>query len=130
ALHLWRGMVGLVTQQHDDAPERLIGAVLSREHHPELYAAVAEVGELVRSPAPDEIRLSYRAECFALEQRSFGLSTDRSLTLVIGLPQLEVLTLNELKVIVAHELAHFGGGDTRLGVFVFRFLKALQLAQQ
>lgn len=130
ALHLWRGMVGLVTQQHDAAPERSIGVVLPPEQHPELYAAVAEVGELVRSPRPDEIRLSYRAECFALEQRAFGLSTDRSLILVIGLPQLEVLTLSELKVIVAHELAHFGGGDTRLGVFVFRFLKALRLAQE
>jgi Zn-dependent protease with chaperone function len=40
------------------------------------------------------------------------------------------MTQAELKVIIAHELAHFGGGDTRLGVFVFRFLESLRQARE
>jgi Zn-dependent protease with chaperone function len=46
--------------------------------------------------------------------------------LVLGLPHLAVLNNSELKVIVAHELAHFRGGDTRLGVFLHRFLESLR----
>jgi Zn-dependent protease with chaperone function len=48
--------------------------------------------------------------------------------LVLGLPHLAVLNTSELKVIVAHELAHFRGGDTRLGVFFHRFLESLRYA--
>lgn len=130
ATHLWRCIAGVVTQKYDSAPEAEVGIPLPADEYPAIYAAVAEVGNQVMSPTPDEIRVTYRPECYAVEQRSFSIMGDRRLVLVIGLPQLEVLTQNELKVIIAHELAHFGGGDTRLGVFVFRFLEALRQARE
>lgn len=129
-LHLWRGMAGLVTQQHDSVPDSATGTLLLPEQYPALYDAVSDVGREVQSPKPDEIRLTFRPDCYVVELRSFSIRTDRRLVLVIGLPHLEVLTLNELKVIVAHELAHFGSGDTRLGVFVFRFLESLRQARK
>lgn len=128
--HLWRCVAGVVTQRYDSAPEAEVGIPLPADEYPAFYAAVAEVGNQVMSPTPDEIRVTYSPECYAVEQRSFAIQTDRKLVLVIGLPQLEVLTQSELKVIIAHELAHFGGGDTRVGVFVFRFLEALRQARE
>jgi Zn-dependent protease with chaperone function len=128
--HLWRGILGVITDRNDVVHEKAGGILLGRDEHPSLYAVVEEVSRHVMAPVPDEIRLTFRPDCYAVEQRSFGISTVRRLVLVIGLPQFEVLTLSELKVIIAHELAHFGGGDTRLGVFAFRFLEALRLARE
>ncbi|HTN73825.1 MAG TPA: M48 family metalloprotease [Pirellulaceae bacterium] len=130
ATHFWRCMLGLVTQRYDHLPDSALGTLLPASVYPSLYAAVAEVGTLIHSPTPDEIRLTHQPDCYAVELRAFAISTDRKLVLVIGMPQLEVLTQSELKVIIAHELAHFGGGDTRLSVFVFRFLESLRQAQQ
>jgi Zn-dependent protease with chaperone function len=130
SLHLWRGLVGLVTQKYDTVTEPKDSMLLPADRYGGLYAVVAEVGDLVMSPTPDEIRLTHEAACYAVELRSFAIHTDRKLVLVIGLPQLEVMSETELKVIVAHELAHFGGGDTRLGVFVYRFLETLREARE
>jgi Zn-dependent protease with chaperone function len=129
ATHVGLGVVGLVTKRYDDVPETSSGILLPADRYPDLYALVAEIGTRVMSPTPDEIRLTHRPDCYAVELRSFAISPDRRLVLVIGMPQLEVMTQEELKVVMAHELAHFGGGDTRLSVFVFRFLESLRQAQ-
>ena len=63
-----------------------------------------------------------------IEERRFAIRTRRHLTLVIGLPHLLVLELAELKVILVHEMAHSGGGDTTLTVFLFRFVESLRVA--
>ncbi len=130
AAHMWRMLTGLVTQRYDVVPETNEGVLLTADLYPKLYAVVAEVGKMVHAPTPDEIRLTHRPDCYVVELRSFAIQTDRRLVLVIGMPQMEVMTQAELKVIIAHELAHFAGGDTRLSVFVFRFLEALRQAQQ
>lgn len=126
--HLWRVVAGLVTAIHDDTPETLAGLPLALEDYPDLYALVAEVGERTCAPLPDEIRVTYQAECYVTEQRRFSLFTKRQLVLVLGMPHLAVLTDVELRVVVAHELAHFQRGDTTLGVFIYRFLSSLRAA--
>lgn len=126
--HVWRGMIGLVTSQHDDANTEVDGVPLAREEHPELYSAVGEVARRVGAPAPDEILVTHQAECYVTERRNFAVLTDRRLVLVVGLPHLCVLSVAEMQVILAHELAHFRRGDTSLGVFAFRFLESLRAA--
>lgn len=130
ATHLWHMLLGLVTQRYDTVPETGFRVFLTADRYPDLYAAVAEVGKLVLSPTPDEIRLTHRPDCYAVELRSFALQTDRRLVLVIGMPQLEVMTQSEMKVIIAHELAHFGGGDTPFERVRVSFLESLRQAQQ
>jgi len=124
---LARGMFGLVTTLHDESSDKVDGLLLLRDDHPELYAKVAEVARRVDAPAPDEIRVACGGDCYVTERRRFSFATDRKLVLVLGLPHLCVLTVTELKVILAHELAHFRRGDTSLGVFVYRFLESLRL---
>ncbi|MBX3414907.1 MAG: M48 family metalloprotease [Pirellulales bacterium] len=124
---LVKGMVGLVTTLHDESSDVVDGLLLDRDEHPELYDKVAEVARRVDAPAPDEIRIACGGDCYVTERRRFSIATDRKLVLVLGLPHLCVLTVTELKVILAHELAHFRRGDTSLGVFVYRFLESLRL---
>lgn len=124
-IHLALGLVGLVTAQNDTAAAEVDGVELVPAKCPELYAAVAEVGARLGTHLPHTIWLVPRPECYALELRRFGILPRRRLVLALGLPQFEVLTIAELKVIIAHELAHFIS-DTRTAVFVDRFLRSLQ----
>lgn len=124
---LWKGVLGLVTTMHDDEPAMLEGLALAKSDYPELYATVAEVARRVDAPLPDEIRVTSRGDGYVTERRHFSIAPARKLVLVLGLPHLSVLSVNELKVILAHELAHFRRGDTSLGVFVYRFLESLRV---
>lgn len=130
ALELWQGIRGLVTSKFDYAPETVTGVECTAAMAPQLHKLISDVGEVVKSPLPNVVRISPRAECYACEIRHFSIRTQRELTLVLGLPHLAVLNNSELKVIVAHELAHFRGGDTRLGVFLHRFLEFLRNANE
>jgi Zn-dependent protease with chaperone function len=126
--HLWRGVLGLVTNQFDPLAVDADGRPLPPEQYPRLYELVRQVAERIHGPMPDRILLSHRAECFVTERRQFSLSTKRELILVLGMPHLDVLSVGELQAILAHELAHFRRGDTRVGVFNFRFLEALRVS--
>jgi Zn-dependent protease with chaperone function len=115
-----------LTSRYDDVPEVESGLALTADRHPDLYAIVRRVSERVGTSPPDEIRVVSDPECYAVELRRFGLSTRRRLVVVLGFPNLAVLCVSELKVILAHELAHIALGDTRLEVFTVRFLGVLR----
>ncbi len=125
-LELLVGVVGLVTNKYDGVNPPVFGPLLDESNAPNLQQLIAEVGERTRGPLPNEVRVGPDAACYVWENRQFSLTTNRSLVLVIGLPHLAVLTATELKIILAHELAHFAGGDTRLGLFMHRFLESLR----
>lgn len=40
--------------------------------------------------------------------------------MVIGVPYLDVLTVDQLRAVIAHELGHYAGGDTRLSGLTYR----------
>lgn len=121
--HALQGVLGLVTARYDDASDD--GFELSRQTYPELYAIVGKLARQVHAPPPDRLFASPLAECYVAERRRFALFPDRQLILVVGLPHLAVLQVGDLTAILAHELAHFRRGDTRLGVFCSRFLQTL-----
>jgi Zn-dependent protease with chaperone function len=125
----WRlavGLLGLVTARYDRLPEAEAGEPLSRDGCPELSLLIDEVGRSVAAPSPDDLRVGASPESYVAEQRRFGLLPRRRLALVLGLPQLEVMTVSELKVILAHEMAHFHYADTASAVFLFRFQQLLR----
>ncbi|MEO8499065.1 MAG: M48 family metallopeptidase, partial [Planctomycetota bacterium] len=119
-------ILGLVTRKYEPDDLLLDTIPLDPMECPDLYDRVDEICRRVKSPRPDEIRLNPLPQCYVVEQRRFSLSTKRSLTLVVGLPQILVFTMAELRVILVHEMAHFGSGDTTLTVFLFRFVESLR----
>ena len=125
AIHFLRSLLWLLSSRYDAALEASEGVYLPPQDYPALYAIIAEVSRALSLNALDEVRVTGHAECYAVERRSFSISTQRRLTVVLGLPNLAVLSLSELRVILAHEMAHIAVGDTRLEVYSFRFLKSL-----
>ena len=124
---LWLQLRGLITAHHDENDiDALYGLALSPEQYSQLYARVESVANRINAPCPDEIRITPEPQCHAVELRRFTILPDRRLVLVLGMPHLCVLYGRELDVILAHELSHVRAGDTRMSVFIFRFLESLE----
>lgn len=85
-----------------------------------LRALVADVARRMGADPPDRIRLALEANAFVYARsRLLGLLPGPT-TLVIGLPMLAAISVDELRALVAHELGHLHRGDTRLGGVVYR----------
>ena len=121
-------ILGLVTRKYDSPAYASDTILLDRQEHSTLHDRVDDICQQVKAPRPNQIRLNPLPQCFVIEERRFSFSTKRSLTLVLGLPQMLVFTMAELRVVLVHEMAHFGNSDTTLIVFLFRFVESLRLA--
>lgn len=129
ALWLARSILGLVTRKYDGLATLLDESVpLDASDCSALYDQVHQICRQLDAPRPDQIRLSPLPECFVVEDRRFSLATQRSLILVLGLPQMLVFTMGELRVVLVHEMVHLGRRDTTLTVFLFRFVDSIQRA--
>ncbi len=121
-------ILGLVTPKYDEAATDRALVRLDPDEHLLFYDTVTDVCRAVSAPRPDEIAVAAEAECYVLEQREFAFRTSRRLVLVFGLPELLLLSLAELRMIMAHELVHFRHRHTTVVVFLFRFLQSLRQA--
>jgi Zn-dependent protease with chaperone function len=95
------------------------GPQLAPAEHPALFALVDEVARQTGQEKPAEVYLVGDVNAFVTERGgTMGFGSRR--VMGIGLPLLEVLTVSELRAVVAHEFGHFVGGDTRLGPWIHK----------
>ena len=92
--------------------------MLARADAPRLSTAVDEVARRLGARPPGQIRLTYLPCCGVV---AWG----RSRALILGLPLLHVLTLAELRAVLAHELAHLARGDATRAARSARFVEGL-----
>jgi Zn-dependent protease with chaperone function len=110
------GGVCIVTETRD--PDADLGPMLARTDAPQLFTAVDDVARRLGVKPPGQIRLSYLPCCGVV-------AWERSRALILGLPLLRVLTLAELRAILAHELAHLARGDATRAARSARFVEGL-----
>lgn len=91
----------------------------------ELRALARDVGQLM--PADVYLDLSVNASV-GQRGRLPGLGGRRFM--VLGLPLLAVLRVTELRAVIAHELGHYQGGDTRLAPWVYRVEASIRRTQE
>ena len=113
------GGVDVVTETRD--PDADLGPVLARTDAPQLFSAVNDVSRRLGLKPPGQVRLTYLPCCGVV---AWG----RSRALVLGLPLLRVLTLAELRAVLAHELAHLARGDATRAARSVRFVEGLRQA--
>ena len=113
------GGVHVVTETRD--PDADLGPVLAYTDAPLLFSAVNEVARRLGVKPPGQVRLTYLPCCGVV---AWG----RSQALILGLPLLRVLTLAELRAILAHELAHLARGDATRAARSARFVAGLRQA--
>jgi Zn-dependent protease with chaperone function len=123
--HTWRGNLiviafcltisGLLlsgTMAAGPRPFRAGGRRLAPDDAPRLFEDIAALAQRAGVRGPDEVYLTALPE--AAVTQTGGLRKEGARVLVLGLPMLDALTVQELRAVICHELGHFAGGDTRL----------------
>ena len=113
---LVRAVLTVDRHGHDEPP----GVAVGRENEPDLWALIDDVAARTGAPAPAQLYVVADPEAFAgRPTRLLGLVGGPAM-LGIGLSLVEVLTVDQLRAVVAHELGHLHRQDSRLGAVVYR----------
>ena len=100
------------------------GPLLEPTRHPKLFAEIEGVARATGQAMPAEVFLVGDVNAWVAQRGGvMGLSSQRVMGL--GLPLLQVLSVSELRAVLAHEFGHFYGGDTRLGPWVYKTRAAI-----
>jgi heat shock protein HtpX len=95
------------------------GLLLDRSCHPRLFAEINRIAAALNEPVPRDVYLIGDANAFVADRGGImGFGSRRIMGL--GLPLLSTMTVSQFRAVLAHEFAHYYGGDTSLGPWVYR----------
>jgi Zn-dependent protease with chaperone function len=92
---------------------------------PKLVSEVKGISEQMHTSMPDEIYLVHDVNAFVQEGGSMMGLRPGTRYMGIGLGLLNVVSVDQLRGILAHEFGHYTGGDTRLGGVVYRTYESI-----
>jgi Zn-dependent protease with chaperone function len=96
------------------------GVPVDERQAPELWACVRSLAGSMGTHPPAEIRLGWAANAMVYEDaRLLGLRPGRRY-LYLGVPLLAALTVEQVRFVLAHELAHYARQHTRWGLVTYR----------
>lgn len=93
---------------------------VTREQQPVLFAFLDAIAAETGAPRPKHVYLSARVNAsvfYDLSARNLVLPSEKNLEIGLGL--VEVLTLDELKAVIAHEFGHFAQQTMAIGRWVY-----------
>lgn len=100
------------------------GPRLQAEKHRHLFKELEGVAARVNQPMPEEVYLV--ADMNAWVAHRGGIMGYGSRPVMgLGLPLMQVLTVSELRAVLAHEFGHYQGGDTKLAPWVYKTRSAI-----
>jgi heat shock protein HtpX len=95
------------------------GPELEPGQQPELFKEIARVAARTEQAPPRHVYLVHDVNAFVTQRGGWmGFGSQR--VMGIGLGLLNLVNVSELRAILAHELGHFHGGDTRLGPWIYK----------
>ena len=100
------------------------GPRLAEDEQPELHELVREVAAATGQEPPADVYLAADVNA-AVTDTGGLLGSGGRRVMIVGLPLLDVLTVGQLRAVLAHEFGHYYGGDTRLGPWFFRTYDAI-----
>ena len=100
------------------------GPLLEKSQHPRLFAELENIAATLNEPMPRDVYLIGDLNAWVADRGGFmGFGSRRVMGL--GLPLLSILTISQFRAILAHEFAHYYGGDTSLGPWVYKTQSAM-----
>jgi Zn-dependent protease with chaperone function len=107
-------------------PERFRppGPALEAASNPRLFNELNDVATRAGEPMPHEVYLVPEVNAGVRERGGFMGFRGRRVML-LGLPLLQVLTVSEMRAVLAHEFGHYHGGDTRLAPWIYKTREAI-----
>jgi heat shock protein HtpX len=94
------------------------GLRLTEDGHPGLFKELKAIAAAVGQKMPADVFLVPDLNAWVM-QRGGRLSWGGRRVMGLGLPLLSLLTVSELRAVLAHEFGHFHGGDTKLGPLIY-----------
>ena len=95
------------------------GMLLDRSTQPRLFVELDSIAAALNETLPREVYLVGAPNAFVADRGGvMGFGSRRVMGL--GLPLLSLLTVSQFRAVLAHEFAHYYGGDTRLGPWVYK----------
>jgi Zn-dependent protease with chaperone function len=96
------------------------GMVVTPEAQPEVWELVHELAGRVGTAPPANIVIGADPNFFVTQAKVVCLDGElKGRTLFLSLPFCRIMTLDELRAVVAHELGHFRGWDTRFSAVFY-----------
>jgi Zn-dependent protease with chaperone function len=95
------------------------GPLLNPAGQPRLFAVVDDVARAVGEPMPAEIYMTPDMNAGVFQRGSRRV-------MVLGLPLMQVMSVSEMRAVIAHEFGHYHSGDTKLGPWVYRTREAIE----
>ncbi len=96
------------------------GIAITREQAPNLFNLVDELTKTLKAPDFQHIILDSNMNAGVLQRPMFGFFGTSENYLILGLPLMQALSLEQFKAVVAHELAHLSGNHSHFSNWIYR----------
>jgi len=100
------------------------GPHLTKENFPALFKEIERIAQLTQQEMPQDVYLVPDVNAFVAERGGF-MGFGRRRVMGIGLPLFNLMTVDELNAVLAHEFGHYFGGDTALGPWIYKTREAI-----
>jgi heat shock protein HtpX len=100
------------------------GPRVTPEEQPELFRLIDDVAKATLQPMPRDVYLLNDVNAF-VAQRGGIMGVGGRRVMGLGLPLMQVLTVDELKGVLAHEFGHYHAGDVALGPWIHKTRSAI-----
>jgi heat shock protein HtpX len=100
------------------------GPRLKLDEQPELFGMITSLSETTGEAMPEGVYLLTEVNAWVAQRGGLmGLGSRRVMGL--GLPLMDILSIAQLRAVLAHEFGHYYGGDTRLGPIIYNMRRAI-----
>ncbi len=107
------------------------GLRLTRKQVPNLFALVDELTEKLQTPRFHNILLVGELNAAVKQIPRLGIFGWQENYLILGLPLMQALSLDQFKTVLAHEFGHLSGNHSRFGGWIYRLRNTwLQIYQR
>ena len=113
-------LMGLVLKSLWVKLEAPKGLSLGRREHPQLFETIEGVRRAARAPTAHQVLLTNDLNAAIVQVPRLGLFGWQKNYLILGLPLLQILSLDEFKAVLAHEFGHLSGAHGRFGAWIYR----------
>ena len=100
------------------------GPELTRQDQPELFNMISAISQATGEAMPGSVYLIPDVNAW-VAQRGGILGFGSRRVMGLGLPLMQILSITQLRAVLAHEFGHYYGGDTRLGPLVYNMRMAI-----
>jgi Zn-dependent protease with chaperone function len=100
-----------------DAPQ---GLRLAPRDHRQLFETIEAVRRATRAPRAHTVLLTNELNAAIVQVPRLGMFGWQKNYLILGLPLLQLLSAEEFKAVLAHELGHLSGAHGRFGAWIYR----------